>query len=526
MHGLNGGCLQARDQGLGHIQLVFGLFQGKFAAQAEIVPVPDQLHGFFLIGDILPRDGQPLLTAAQFQVVSRNLRSQGNQLAMVFDLTVPAQSTAVLCLIEVQSHNTEALQKQAPQIRLRDYLADLTPEVRKLIVNMPLGEGVSDLPLIRSTRQDSLVIAGGDVAYGNILNKRFALDTPYGKLDLPSDQIVGILASHPPVVALVLKGGQVVSGKAGEQKLQFALPDVGELSIPLGQFGQAAFRVDKDRPENITDTFPLALLRSGDRLAFNPEGFVCQFSAGGATFDLHAADLLEIRLDLPEGRQQVEFINGSRLTGQVTSEKLRLPLRLTGKSVELPIEQVQRIRFAAEGQEPTGGRLELTNGDELFGKLSAETLTLDTGFGKLPIRTENLLSIQPSLATGNVAVRLWDDSQLRGRLDEKALTVQIGATSVPVTLDRLRSLSFASATLPPSLTKQIEQWIEQLGDKDYAQRQQAQAELVKLGKPALAVLRKHAQDSDLEKRQRITEIIQAVESGREAPPAVESEAAE
>ncbi len=218
----------------------------------------------------------------------------------------------------------------------------------------------------------------------------------------------------------------------------------------------------------------------------------------------------------------MEFLNGSRLTGQVTSDKLRLPLRFNDQAVELPIEQVQRIRFAADGQEPSGGRMELTNGDELYGKLGAETLTVDTGFGKLPIRTENLLSIQPSVAIGNVAVRLWDDSLLRGRLVEKALTVQIGGTSVPVTLDRLRSLSFANASLPPSLTKQVEQWIDQLGDKDYAQRQTAQAELAKLGKPALPLLRKHAQDSDPEKRQRITEIIQAVESGREAPPIIES----
>ena len=63
MDGLNGGRLQARNLGLGHIQLVLGLFQFKLAAQAELAAVQDQLHGFFLINDVFFRNRQSLLAA-------------------------------------------------------------------------------------------------------------------------------------------------------------------------------------------------------------------------------------------------------------------------------------------------------------------------------------------------------------------------------------------------------------------------------------------------------------------------------
>jgi len=67
----------------------------------------------------------------------------------------------------------------------------------------------------------------------------------------------------------------------------------------------------------------------------------------------------------------------------------------------------------------------------------------------------------------------------------------------------------------------IDEWIRHLGDEEIETREQAQRELLRIGAPATASLRKAADDSDLERATRARTILARIEgkkSGSGNPP--------
>jgi hypothetical protein len=57
----------------------------------------------------------------------------------------------------------------------------------------------------------------------------------------------------------------------------------------------------------------------------------------------------------------------------------------------------------------------------------------------------------------------------------------------------------------------IEEWIRHLGNEEIETREQAQSELLKIGAPAAALLRKAVHDSDLERASRARTILARIE---------------
>jgi len=67
----------------------------------------------------------------------------------------------------------------------------------------------------------------------------------------------------------------------------------------------------------------------------------------------------------------------------------------------------------------------------------------------------------------------------------------------------------------------IDEWIRDLGDEEIETREQAQSELLRIGAPAAASLRKAADDSDLERAARARTILGRIEGkkiGSGSPP--------
>ena len=111
-----------------------------------------------------------------------------------------------------------------------------------------------------------------------------------------------------------------------------------------------------------------------------------------------------------------------------------------------------------------------------------------------------------------VRVRTWDGGILAGELVEEIVTVAIGAggPTLKVKATAIASIVRSSALPPAAVVKRIEKLIARLGSANFKDREDATAELIRIGKPARGLLAKHRNDTDPEVRQRIQQILEAI----------------
>jgi len=439
---------------------------------------------------------------------------QNNQIYVNYSLTVPANKTVVVCYFESQNHATGTLEKLMKTFRPRDALKGLPPSVRKLIVNMPAAMELGGVELERTESADTVFNRNGDPIYGTIANQSFSMETLFGPMTLPANQVIGMATAggEDDRFRVLLTGGQVLAGRMpAEAKVQLKMPAGGSLQVPFSDVLQCSYRISKDRPEDVEFAGPLMILRTGDRVAFQGNLAELKLRTRHGTVPLAAKDLLNVSLDNPgNGVHRVTFLNGSQLGGFLEPEKIPVTLKL-GAKLAIDRHMVARIQFAAE--EKTDATLDvvrLSNGDELFGRLAAEKLTLKTDYGPVTLRPENIRAMVFSRThLGRAALQLWDGSVLRGQCGTDTLAFEITpGPTVPIYIGQLVQVRRSQALPPKEIREKLQRLVGQLGAESYKDRQAATEALVKMGKGIIPMLRKHLTASDPEVRQRIEEIIE------------------
>ena len=449
----------------------------------------------------------------------------GNSIYTSYSIRVPANGTAVLCYFESQGHSAEDLKKRMAKFDIRAALADLSPAVQKLIVNFPSGGGFERIELTRSGTSDTALLTNGDPIYGKITNEQFTIEAFYGTLKLPAEKILGfaIPKGRDRFVHAVLVGGQVVSGRMGDAALKLALPTGGMQEIPFAQLSQCSYRLTKAKPKDCPITDPLIMLRTGDRLAFDPADLKCEFLTRHGRVQLRGEDLLEIRLTHEEGGvHRAVFINGSRLAGMLVPERIILPTRL-GPKLDISRDKILAFRFAEETREDASlaGAL-LSNEDELAGRLADEAYTVTTDFGTIRLKPANITAMAfDRHEPDRVVIRMWNGTVHRGRLRQKAL--RFAVTPGPVLdlhVGQIVRLICPEALPTDDIVKEVDKYIAMLSASSFKDREEAQAALSRMGKSIVPLLRKYADDTDPEVRQRIGAILE--ELGDDVTPAAPS----
>jgi len=348
---------------------------------------------------------------------------QSNQIYVRYSLTVPARKTVILCHFESQNRDASAHDKLMKKFPTYKLVRDLPGSVRAMIVNMSAGGGIGGVDLDRSEASDAVMLKSGDPIFGAIKNPGFKVKTLLGELDLPADRIVGMAGGRGPQVRFVLLDGQVISGRLDDPILQLDLDGGGLLRIPFDKIAQWSYRINASRPNEGKFGGAYVVLRTGDRLGFDPKALKMKFLTRHGLVDLDAEHLLELTMDNPPNAvHRAVFRNGSRLGGFLEPETLKLKLRL-GKEVSVSRDMVAQMRFAEEERpDSTLTRVVLTNGDELFGTLTAGKFKLTTDYGTLETDPSQVKTMQfrPE-DLGRTVVRLWSGSVLKGRLDQSQL---------------------------------------------------------------------------------------------------------
>ncbi len=453
---------------------------------------------------------------------------QNNQVFVNYTVQIAPKATSVVCYFESQCNSVDDLTKLMKNFRPYKVMKDLPPAVRKMLINMPLTAGIGSVELTRIESADTVVTAHGDPIYGKIENESFALDTLFGPMTLPAKQVLGMAAisGQERQFRVLLAGGQIIAGAmAAADKLKLTMPAGGDLSVPFQDIQQAGYRISADRPEEAAFDAPIMILRTGDRVAFNGAALALRLKTSHGAIDIKSEDLLSITMDNPgNGIHRATFLNGSQLGGFLEPENIPLTLML-GPKLTVPRNLISEILFAPD-EKPDGtlDAVRLSNGDELFGRLATEDLTVRTDYGVVKLRPENIRSMTFSTThLGRAAMTLWDGSTLRGQCTPQMLSFQIvPGPTLDLYIGQCVEITRSQALPPKEIRDKLQKLVGQLGAESYKDRQTASDELAKMGKGIVPILQKHLSASDPEVRQRIEDVIEKL-GGRTDTPADNSQ---
>ncbi len=90
----------------------------------------------------------------------------------------------------------------------------------------------------------------------------------------------------------------------------------------------------------------------------------------------------------PDWKLRVDLVDGSRVIGATSNTSLKLDVGFD--ELTIPLDRLRRVE---QGEKPKTMRVELNNGDILTGKWLGEPLNLETIFGPVKIKTEQVISI-------------------------------------------------------------------------------------------------------------------------------------
>ena len=111
-------------------------------------------------------------------------------------------------------------------------------------------------------------LKGGDQYKGTLKEPSFALETFYGKVELPVDQVIGLInvGRFRPRQLVVTTDGQIFGGKLAKDTVDLELSSKQVTKVPLAQVTRVGYRKREGEPEEWTFEKPIVLMRSGERV--------------------------------------------------------------------------------------------------------------------------------------------------------------------------------------------------------------------------------------------------------------------
>ncbi|MBN1943762.1 MAG: hypothetical protein JW849_10760 [Phycisphaerae bacterium] len=343
-------------------------------------------------------------------------------------LTIPPGEMRALCFFEAQRNTFDEAVGLLKTFRPERELAKVPKALRDIIVNMS-GDVllIGRLEIPRSRASDKVVLRDESEVNGTILNSSFPVETFFGRVDLPAENVVGLAVLEPNdrFVQIALADGQIVGGVSADAPLKVRLADGKELALPPHRIATAGYHICQPKPEEISLTGPMLLLRSGQQLRFDPAALPLEFLTEYGPIRLKGDDLCELRLvsDGAGRLHQAIFRNGSILTGLWTAEAVQTPLTL-GPKLSVDRETLAGVLFhrTSETDDPNLLRLRLSNGDVLIGTLPDTPLAVETELGEVTVSPKQIQTLRRLPGSpGRAAIQLQDETTVSGVLKEPIL---------------------------------------------------------------------------------------------------------
>ncbi len=468
------------------------------------------------IAQVLASPKSKFIPRCQYNMGNDNVYYNAN-------LEIKPGKAAALCLFHAQRRSMANAQKFLEDFDHTREIRMVPAPLRRIIANFSTGSYLGGIHLERSDAADKIVESTGDMKFGRVLNDKFVVDTFFDTIEIPAEKVIGMVLPQGAGDArlhVAMTNGQILCGTIKGQKLKLKMSVGSTLEIPFDRIKQWSYKISKQRPEEIEFTGPLAILRTGDSLAFDPADVELNFRTRYGSVELSGEDLFVINMDNPgHGLHKAEFLNGSRLGGVLEAGNITLKLTL-GPRLRINRNLVAKLQFSPEeGSPPPLTGVKMTNGDELFGRLGDKEIVIRTDYGsQVTLHPRSIKTMTFSTThLGRAVVQLWDGSVLRGQLTQDELRFEIKpGPQLAICPNQCLSITRPQALPPEEVMEKIEKLVGQLGAESYKDRQDATEELVAMGKEIVPLLQKYLKTNDPEVQQRIRHVIERL--GGEAKP--------
>jgi hypothetical protein len=374
----------------------------------------------------------------------------------------------------------------------------------------------------RTPEADRVTLADGSVLLGVIGNDGYALDTSLGKREIPQARVSAIVprAGKDGAVSVMLTDGQVLVGKLAQEAIELKLSTGSTLRIPLADLRECAYAISAAKPEVRTAAGPMLVHADGHWLALDGDLPALTLATVMGPCVLPLADTLEIvAADTLNTRHTARLANGSTLTGALSPETVTFKLRLGGELACKPTDIRQIVLGGKPLTEAADALVRTRGGDVLAGTLKDAEVTVRTKFGPASVPSASIVSIDfdakdPSLAT----LKQWDGVVIQGNLAAAELTVTLGNDGpiLKVPLAQIAGVACANPMPPPETLQKIGQLVGHLGAESYKDREEAMAELIRMGAKIVPALRRMPASADAEVRARLEQVFHGLGEGSPA----------
>ncbi|MGH7180299.1 MAG: hypothetical protein ACREJC_23170, partial [Tepidisphaeraceae bacterium] len=455
-----------------------------------------------------------------------NWQVNNNFVQATMQLTIPANKQVAFMHLYTTAAGADAGGQFVTSLKEAKLLADVSPELRRSIVNFSSGAGyIGDREILRGDILDVVELRGGDQMKGTIKDPSLKLTTIYGPVEIQTQRVIGMLnvGQFRPRQLVVTVDGEIFGGNLDHDTIDLILSSGQTTAVPLSQISRIGWRKRADEPEDgqFPDK-PCAMLRSGDRVCVTPPIPDLDVLTRYGLLKLRPEAVAAIAFQSEEhGVHDVFLTDGSHFAGLVVGDHFDFKLA-AGQSVSFPASTMSRLQLTAKiaETEDSSPTLDLANGDQLIGALVGQ-LKLDTAFDKITVSAPEIRTLAHLKDTGlDVQLELWDGTKLSGQFEDPELSVAlVSGLTIKVPVGLIEQYDQPQPQPSAMMIERIKALAVELAADDWKQRERAEEQLVAMGPVVVGVLRQLSGTVPPEAQQRIESIIKQVEKKRAKPAA-------
>jgi hypothetical protein len=445
---------------------------------------------------------------------------QGNNvLQTTMQLVISAGKEVAIVHLHATSATMDAATQFVTQMKDSDLLADVSPELRKIIVNVAPPQLVGEREVLRGDLFDVIELRGGDRIQGTIGETEYKLNTFYGPIDLPADHVVGLInvGHFKPTQLLVTADGEIFGGTLAKDSIAIQLSSGQTTQVPLAQIVRMGYRKRPGEAEEWTFDKPMIVLHNGERMNVTLPSDPIEVMTRYGPVKISPAAIATIAFESPEsGVHLIRLTDGSKFAGLVAADHFDLQLTGTAKpqDVSFPASVVSRFQFANKADDPQSDDpiLHLNNQDQLVGTLDGQ-LKLDTTFDTITINAPELRTLVHAADSDmDVQATLWDQTTLSGQLHDPLVTCNLrSGVSVKIPIALIDRYSNPQPQPSAMMIDRIKAVVADLSADDWKQRERAEAQLVAMGPVVAGVLKDMSSSVSPEAQQRIDSVLKQLE---------------
>jgi hypothetical protein len=384
-------------------------------------------------------------------------------------LIIPRGKSVAIANFGAQTTDYKAATTLLGEFKPAPLLADLAPELRRLIINLDNGMSLEGLDLSRDETRDTIVLSSDKTILGEILATSLTVKTIAGPQSTDIETLLGLQtrgSADEPEVLLGCRDRQIYSGKLQVETIPFRLEGGQTIDVKINKIKSLSRRSQDDEALAAKIPAPARVLRlrTGDVLGIEDFAEPIELMTRFGKLQLKLADLRELHFEDSGNWAQVVVLNdGSRFGCLVTNKSIGL--RLTNsKSLAEPVYVPMRVDLILSIQQslespnqaaPAGSyKLELRNGDHLSARIKSESLSLQSEFGRLGLATRDLREGRFA-DDGHVDLVQWNGTQLEGRLEAMDLSIEVQGLELTIPVSLLRGFVQTSFKLPAALEETV-----------------------------------------------------------------------